>query len=202
MIVGGLFLLSSFQSSIDVQSRLALGTTDIFTHFNKLGEINKLPAFEDLEKMALQLFRGYTSSRAQHRAMHDPNGESEWSKVVPPGTKWTGPIAEDSSADIGITSKKPRAPKATKAPAPPQESSATVGAEPPKAPRKKRATPVPEKEEPEEDFAGDRVLARSIAFMREAMWAREIAYAVADGDAGRMYEILKVSTLVVRLHNV
>ena len=74
--------------------------------------------------------------------------------MVPPGTKWTGPIAENSSADIGITSKKPRAPKATKAPASPQESSATVKAEPPKAPCKKCMAPVPEKE-PKEDFAGD-----------------------------------------------
>ena len=89
LIVGGLFLLSSFQSGIDAQSRLALGTTDIFTHFNKLGEINKLPAFEDLEKMALQLFQGYTSSQTQHCAMHNPNGESEsgrrWCRLAPSG---------------------------------------------------------------------------------------------------------------------
>ena len=39
---------------------------------------------------------------------------------------------------------------------------------------------------------GDHVLARSIMFMRDAMISREAAYAVAEGDVGRVFEVLKV----------
>lgn len=39
---------------------------------------------------------------------------------------------------------------------------------------------------------GDHVLASSITFMRDALMSREMSYAVAEGDMGRVYEILKV----------
>ncbi|KIM63152.1 hypothetical protein SCLCIDRAFT_15631 [Scleroderma citrinum Foug A] len=42
------------------------------------------------------------------------------------------------------------------------------------------------------EFKGDLVLARSIAFMRDALLSREAAYAAADGDVGWLYETLKV----------
>ena len=41
--------------------------------------------------------------------------------------------------------------------------------------------------------AGDRTLAKSIAFMRDTLWQREMAYATAEGDVGRVYEIMKVN---------
>jgi hypothetical protein len=57
------------------------------------------------------------------------------------------------------------------------------------APKKKgRKAP----EEPEEPFLGDRVLARSIVFMRDTLISREAAYAIAEGDVGRAYEVIKV----------
>jgi hypothetical protein len=40
---------------------------------------------------------------------------------------------------------------------------------------------------------GDRVLANSITFMRDALLSHEISYAIAEGDAGRVYEVMKVS---------
>jgi len=41
-------------------------------------------------------------------------------------------------------------------------------------------------------FKGDLILARSIAFMRDALVSREAAYAAAEGDVGRLYEMIKV----------
>jgi hypothetical protein len=38
----------------------------------------------------------------------------------------------------------------------------------------------------------DQILASSIAFMRDALVSREFSYAIADGDVGRAYEVLKV----------
>ena len=43
-----------------------------------------------------------------------------------------------------------------------------------------------------EEFLGDQVLARSIAFMRETMISREAMLASAEGDVGRLYEMIKV----------
>jgi hypothetical protein len=40
---------------------------------------------------------------------------------------------------------------------------------------------------------GDRVLSNSITFMRDALLSRELSYAVAEGDVGRVYEVIKVS---------
>ena len=45
-------------------------------------------------------------------------------------------------------------------------------------------------------FKGDLMLARSIAFMRDALISREAAYAVAEGDVGRLYEMIKVSYIL------
>lgn len=39
---------------------------------------------------------------------------------------------------------------------------------------------------------GDRVLSNTIGFMRDAILSREVSYAIAEGDAGRVYEIMKV----------
>jgi hypothetical protein len=48
---------------------------------------------------------------------------------------------------------------------------------------------------------GDRTLAKSIAFMRDTLWQREMAYATAEGDVGRVYEIMKASP-VTSWHNI
>ncbi|KAG6824880.1 hypothetical protein H0H92_005538 [Tricholoma furcatifolium] len=48
------------------------------------------------------------------------------------------------------------------------------------------------KKEPSTPFQGDRVLANSIAFMRDAIISREMSYATAAGDVGRVYECMKV----------
>lgn len=46
-----------------------------------------------------------------------------------------------------------------------------------------------------ENIKGDFVLARSVSFMRDALISREAAYAAAEGDVGRVYEVVKVSLL-------
>ncbi|KAF5341893.1 hypothetical protein D9611_001134 [Ephemerocybe angulata] len=43
--------------------------------------------------------------------------------------------------------------------------------------------------------SGDRVLANTIAFMRDATLAQEMSYAIAEGDAGRVYEVMKVPSV-------
>ncbi|PBK64863.1 hypothetical protein ARMSODRAFT_892428 [Armillaria solidipes] len=44
----------------------------------------------------------------------------------------------------------------------------------------------------DDGFDGDRVLANSVLFLRDFSWWIEAVYAVADGDIGRAFEILKI----------
>ena len=53
----------------------------------------------------------------------------------------------------------------------------------------------------ESEFQGDLLLARSIAFMRDALVSREAAYAVAEGDVGRLYEMIKVCYILLASRN-
>jgi len=171
---------------------LAFRQTNLFDYFKGLAKTNRIPAFEDLENMARRLYRAYTSSRAQYRAMHDTKGVSEWSQIVPLGTPWTGPIAEESSTNVGIAAKPPGVQKPSE-PAAPQESSTGLGSSAKRSKKGQKGRPKAAPQDiPPEDFKGDRVLARSIALMQDLMWSRECANAVAEGDAGRVYEILKV----------
>lgn len=115
--------------------------------------------------MARKLHRGYSSFRAATRAMYDVTGASQWSKIIPTGSPWSEPMTEDSSTNVGITGKP---------------SADTSSKNKQKAP-------------PSEPFQGDRVLYRSILLIIELLLCREMAYATADGDPGRIYEVLKVS---------
>ena len=96
--------------------------------------------------------------------MYDTDGQGEWSQTVPLGTPWTGPIAEESSIDVGITAKDTRVPKACK-PVVSQESSAELGASAKSKRGQKQQSKAKVKDGTPDDFKGDRVLVRSIALM-------------------------------------
>lgn len=51
---------------------------------------------------------------------------------------------------------------------------------------------IPKVHQEADDFDGDRVLANSILFLQDFGWWIEVAYAVPEGDIGRVFEILKV----------
>jgi hypothetical protein len=79
-----------------------------------------------------------------------------------------------------------------------QESSANVGAST-ESGKKTRASAKQKTATDGKDFKGDRVLSQSIALLGDIMWAWECAYAVAEGDAGRVYEVLKVGLNIIWL---
>ncbi|THH16936.1 hypothetical protein EUX98_g9220 [Antrodiella citrinella] len=138
---------------------------------------NNLPPIEELEAAALQLYRAYSSVRATERALYDVSDQlgptqvpkSAWEQTVPLGSPWVPPSTENS-ADPSMSSGK-----------------TTAKAQDGKKKKRKHIDELPE----EEPFKGDRALAQSIAFMRDAVVAREFVYAMAEGDVGRMYEALK-----------
>ncbi|EDR00803.1 uncharacterized protein LACBIDRAFT_333858 [Laccaria bicolor S238N-H82] len=51
---------------------------------------------------------------------------------------------------------------------------------------------VPKVHKEADDFDGDHVLANSVLFLQDFGWWIEIAYAVSEGDIGRVFEILKI----------
>lgn len=126
--------------------------------------------------MATQLHRAYSSFHGRDRALYDSGETSIWAKTVPAGSPWTPVPVDDSSLDT----KKKKKQKSNK---------------PPKVPKKPPAKKKPEDDIPKPPFKGDHVLAQSINFIIDGMNSREAAYAVAEGDVGRVYETIKVLPL-------
>ncbi|KAF8811180.1 hypothetical protein BYT27DRAFT_7221584 [Phlegmacium glaucopus] len=157
--------------------RLALGTDDIFAYFQKLKDNVTLPPFKELEAIARKLYRAYTSSRAQYRALSYANSQNPWSKIIPRGSTWVPHLQDMSTNGIGISETS--------------NIGSHSGLKSNKKPKQKKG-PTADDSDQEESFKGDCVLSQSIAFMQDAMISRECAYAIADGDFGRLYECLKV----------
>ncbi|KAF8146206.1 hypothetical protein K438DRAFT_1781185 [Mycena galopus ATCC 62051] len=140
--------------------RLLLGTEDIFTHFDELAKMKRLPAFEDLIATARSLHHTYSTARTRDHAIIDIGTSSLWAQTIPTGSKWVPVEIEKSSL---LQTKK----KAGK--------------------RKAKLKPVPPP--CKEDF----VLAQAMDFLRDGLNSRKIAFAVAEGDVGLLYECIKAS---------
>ncbi|KAJ3793040.1 hypothetical protein GGU11DRAFT_854030 [Lentinula aff. detonsa] len=161
--------------------RLVFDTPDIFKYFQTLQSKNQIPPIEEFEKTARKLFRSYSSTRGMYNSIHHadlPKESSEWTNNVPMGTPWTG-VTDIPTSDIGLTSIR---------------SGASRKAKQPEKKKKKhtKAQKQAEIEREENRKHGDHVLANSISFMRDTVLSRECANAVASGDVGRVWEVLKV----------
>lgn len=151
--------------------RISFGCDDLLTHFEKLESAKSLPEIENLELTAKRLHRAYSSTRAHYQALQDSalSEGSDWGKTVPLGSPWLAPARDSTSESITTGSTTQPAQNAS------SKSKTSVKSDAPTPP-----------------FKGDRVLANSIAFIRDALVSREMAFAVAEGDAGRVYEMMKV----------
>ncbi|RDB22163.1 hypothetical protein Hypma_010672 [Hypsizygus marmoreus] len=145
---------------------------NLLDHFAQLEKDDNLPSFEDLEASALKLYRAYSSSRAQYRAMHDVSATSEWSKMIPLGTPWS-PVKLEEKPVKPEKKSKTRTAKPKGSNKPPKVPSATAAA----------LAKLP--------FHGDHVLAQLINLICDLQISREAAQAVASGDVGRVYETIK-----------
>ncbi|KAM6489590.1 hypothetical protein JOM56_014912 [Amanita muscaria] len=142
--------------------RLHFGCNNLFTYFEDLTVSGHLPEIETLEEAARKLHRAYSSTRGVYHALHETTETSTWSQTVLLGTPWVPPPTFESSEGLSEPKKKP------------------------KRPTKKKADDLGRHPE------GDRVLANSIMLMRDALISREMSYAIAEGDAGRVHEVMKV----------
>ncbi|RDB30543.1 hypothetical protein Hypma_007322 [Hypsizygus marmoreus] len=151
--------------------------SNLFKYFENCATANKLPTFEELEAIALTLYRTFSTTRAHYRALDNKGGTSEWAKNVPLGSLWTPPPKDETSLFGPRPASQPK-PRTSKG----KGNTHTAPKNDTKGNDAKEKPP----------FVGDRVLANSIAFMRDAIISREMSYAIAEGDVGRVYEVMKV----------
>lgn len=148
---------------------------DIFEHFKSLSVSKALPDIEVLEKTARILHCAFSSTRGLYYALGDTTATNSWTEIVALGSPWSpSPVIASSQP-----SKPP--PKSTNS----QKAADEASTKPDTAGR---------------HIKGDRVLANSINFMRDALMSREMSYAIAEGDVGRVYEILKVCLKIIIQH--
>jgi hypothetical protein len=119
--------------------------------------------------MAQILFRRYGHPYAFEDALSGTYHEPE--TTIPHGDPWTPPTREESSMSLQDDRKKGK--------------NKSTGSKKKKPDNTEDQLPLP-------PFQGDLSLAQSCRFMYDATISREVIYATADGDVGRVWESLKV----------
>ncbi|KAJ2976135.1 hypothetical protein NUW54_g11617 [Trametes sanguinea] len=176
------------QTLFDFRSKhgcLTAGVDDIFAHFAEKAKAATLPSFEDLEAAAKRLYRAYCTQHAAERALedvHDLDTDAEhpkrsaWKAAVPLGSPWKA-TGSTPQPDTSTSTQREQAGQPS-TPMPPCTSAPSSAKNASKTAR--------------ERFEGDRSLANTISFMIDALALEEFHYAVAEGDVGRVYEVIKV----------
>ncbi|KAJ7058623.1 hypothetical protein C8F01DRAFT_1371370 [Mycena amicta] len=135
---------------------------DIFAYFKALHASGKVPSMAKLEQDALYLHGSFSTTHAYYQAARDASSSSAWTSSVPEGTSWPVPPI---NATTGATSRKPKNLKG------------------------KGKQPDPTWPSP---YQGDYVLVSSIVLLRDGILVRECEYSMAEGDVGRMWEVMKM----------
>jgi hypothetical protein len=137
-------------------------------HFANLARRDELPSLETILTQADVLVKRYASQVAYEQALsHAESKDAPDHMKVPFGS----PITTTSSSDMATDSPQ------SDLPALPIED-------------------VPKVHQEADEFDSDRVLANSILFLQDFGWWTEMSYAVPEGDIGRVFEILKVSSAI------
>ncbi|THH16899.1 hypothetical protein EUX98_g9229 [Antrodiella citrinella] len=178
-----------------------LNTSDLGPHFASLLVTNTLPTLTELRTIAEVLYMRYSTTTAYNLALQDQAQFKDHPCVAPKAPNLNHPAA-------------------TRAVSPPSPSSEPMDIEPDRVPAESKLDlmdvdtgPGPERVEaipnpavlPEatatsastsestpSSFKGDWPLANSIILMRDGIWFLEVCRAVALGDVGRVWEVLKV----------
>ncbi|THH27969.1 hypothetical protein EUX98_g6231 [Antrodiella citrinella] len=185
-----------------------LDVNDLEVYFSRLSAMDKLPSLVDLRRIAGILYDRYSTTAAYEIALENQTAFKEHPCAVPPKPIFTAaPPAESSSdsemddlegvpdvmmniddpdvilADNAMSGDSPMAAE-TVPPAEDDGGSSTSQSEPANSEDDPSAAKV--------KFEGDWPLANSIILMRDGIWFMEVCRAVALGDIGRVWEVLKV----------
>ncbi|KAI1781902.1 hypothetical protein LXA43DRAFT_1105136 [Ganoderma leucocontextum] len=154
---------------------------DLFAHFEHLDE-RDIPSLETLREHARTLHNRYSTQQAWVMAMQ--GGDAALDAGWVSGDPWTPVSDEQQVEQVAIIppaaeedkDTSPRSASSTESESESSSSHASSGGG----------------ESEAQAFSGDRTLAQSILFMRDAMVSRDTSHAVAVGDVGRMWEDLKM----------
>lgn len=156
-----------------LQYRVFLGGKDgnLLEHFEAAKADGTIPSFENLRGMSQTLFNRYGHPHAFERAIEGISDNP--AQTIPVGDEWIRAMQETSSAMLLDEKEKgkKRMPKA-----------------------KKKITDESDDDSanPSLPFRGDLSLAQSCRFLYDATISREAIYITADGDVGRLWEVMKV----------
>lgn len=156
-------------------------------YFDALAATSQLPTFEWFREKGEQIVDRYLTPEAYEQALSKSFNDS-----APDNLKF--PVGEPYSSST-LSHSQPSAtddPTTENCDADVEDADAEEDepATQPKSAKEKKPTSHIE----EKGFTGDRVLANSILFKMEYSWWIEAAYAIPDGDIGRVWEIMKVYT--------
>ena len=163
-------LLMTFSVSLQFK------TENLWTHFDDRGDV---PSLEELFDRALTLWDNYSNPGTFTKFV---TGHRSDNSVVPIGEPWR----KEEDTDLKAAPRQATDDGT-------EGGEGEVGGDGGGEMKGKGATSVTDKE-----FRGDWVLARSTSFMHQALVSKEVAQAVAEGDVGRVYEGIKVSSLLHR----
>jgi hypothetical protein len=152
---------------------------DLLSHFTNLARQDELPSLETLLLQAGILVNRYASQDAHEQALsHAESSEAPAPMKVMFGLSFM--MQETGS-----------------------ESTPSAQTEIPESdPLALLTEDVPKVHQEADDFDGDRVLANSILFLQDFGWWIEIAYAIPEGDIGRVFEILKARNSIITLESI
>ncbi|KAF6745112.1 hypothetical protein DFP72DRAFT_824802 [Ephemerocybe angulata] len=155
-------------------------TTDLVKYFEDLDKTNAMPTFDNLVTHAEKLSKRHATTKAFTQA-GTVRGEGE----VPAGREWVPPPKTPSppGTDISMGSNG----ESTS-----EESSSSESQTPGLTYDDLFPEPHPFSVPEPSTMKPDTTLANSTLFMRDAIWWREVCLAVAEGDTGRVLEMLKV----------
>ncbi|KAF7971926.1 hypothetical protein HWV62_19447 [Athelia sp. TMB] len=155
--------------------RIYFAADDIATHFAGLAPA-EMPTFEALLVIAEGLVKRYASQRGHERALSKSESTDDNSDMrIAPGTPWTllRPTDQPDAGGLETNALLDEDDLSEAGSAANEGKEGTIHIERP-------------------GFDGDRVLANEELFLEDHGWWIEAAYAVPDGDVGRLYEILKI----------
>ncbi|KAK6995701.1 hypothetical protein R3P38DRAFT_2800870 [Favolaschia claudopus] len=129
-------------------------------------------SFEKLEELADTVYKRYMTNAAAEVAL----GHKDRPDIY--GPAWNSSSTVDESDNEGIASEAP------------QQSTAP--------PRKKKRARAKVSAAPARNFldAGDQVMVTLCNFMRMTFWYLELCSAVAEGDIGRVFEVIKAGVII------
>ncbi|KAJ7933175.1 hypothetical protein B0H13DRAFT_1856462 [Mycena leptocephala] len=179
--------------------RLVLGCdTDLLSHFDELAAHGALPTLDDLLEQASILRERYACQSAYEQSLDQSEQENAAPRrKFPQGSAWTVPCAPEptpesapeSAPEPDADDDMPDLQDIPEDPADGQQDEAPADVAPAAEPKQDEGGPKVHEEIP--GFDGDRVLSNAILFLMEYGWWIELNYAIAEGDVGRVFEILK-----------